>query len=62
MFKSYKKNGTGTQSPPRVVILGGGYGGVYAALELEKAARQGQIELSLVSRDYFFLLQPMLAE
>ena len=62
MFKSSKKNGTGTQSPPRVVILGGGYGGVYAALELEKAARRGQIELSLVSKDNFFLLQPMLAE
>lgn len=62
MFKSSKKNGVGTQSPPRVVILGGGYGGVYAALELEKAARRGQIELSLVSRDNFFLSQPMLAE
>ena len=47
--------------PPRVVILGGGYG-VYAALGLQKAARRGQIELSLVSRDNFFQLQPMLAE
>ncbi len=50
------------RSPPRVVILGGGYGGVYAALNLQKAARRGQIELSLVSRDNFFLSQPMLAE
>ncbi len=48
--------------PPRVVILGGGYGGVYAALGLQKAARQGQIELTLISRDNFFLNQPMLAE
>ncbi len=51
-----------SQGPPRVVILGGGYGGVYAALGLQKAARRGQIELSLVSRDNFFLFQPMLAE
>ena len=50
------------QSPPRVVILGGGYGGVYTALALQRAARQGRIELSLVSRDNFFLFQPMLAE
>ena len=45
-----------------MVILGGGYGGVYTALALQKAARRGQIELSLVSRNNFFLFQPMLAE
>ena len=48
--------------PPRVVILGGGYGGVYTALRLQKAARRGLIQLSMVSRDNFFLSQPMLAE
>ena len=48
--------------PPRVVILGGGYGGVYTALGLQKAARRGRIQLSMVSRDNFFLSQPMLAE
>ena len=48
--------------PPRVVILGGGYGGVYTALGLQKAARRGLIELSLVSRDNYFVFQPMLAE
>ena len=55
-------DGIETRRPPRVVILGGGYGGVYTALALQKAARRGQIELSLVSRDNFFLFQPMLAE
>ena len=54
--------GPGSEGPPRVVILGGGYGGVYVALALKKAARRGQIELSIVSRDNFFLFQPMLAE
>ena len=32
--------------PPRVVILGGGYGGIYAAMGLKKAAKRHQIELS----------------
>ena len=50
------------QGPPRVVILGGGYGGIYTALGLQKAAKRGEIELSLVSRENFFLFQPMLAE
>ena len=48
--------------PPSVVILGGGYGGIYAALNLQKAARNGEIRLTLISRENFFLLQPMLAE
>ena len=48
--------------PPRVVILGGGYGGVYTALGLQKAARRGRIQITMVSRDNFFLSQPMLAE
>ena len=48
--------------PPRVVILGGGYGGLYTALGLQKAARKGRIHLTLISRDNFFLSQPMLAE
>ena len=47
---------------PSVVILGGGYGGVHAALELQPAAKRGEIELTLISRENFFLFQPMLAE
>ena len=54
--------GTGAGGCPRVVVLGGGYGGVYASLALQKAARRGLIELSLISRDNFFLFQPMLSE
>src|SRR6266850_836401 len=47
----------------RIVILGGGFGGVYAALHLEKLlARKGEVELCLVSRDNFFLFTPMLHE
>ena len=47
----------------RIVILGGGFGGVYAAIHLEKLlARQSAVEITLVSRDNFFLFTPMLHE
>jgi NADH:ubiquinone reductase (H+-translocating) len=47
----------------RIVILGGGFGGVYAAIQLEKLlARQSAVEVCLVSRDNFFLFTPMLHE
>ena len=59
---SDKKTTRQVQAAPRVVILGGGYGGIYTAMELQKAARRGQIELSIVSRDNYSLFQPMLSE
>jgi NADH dehydrogenase len=47
----------------RIVILGGGFGGVYAAIALEKLlAREGAAEICLVSHDNFFLFTPMLHE
>src|SRR5437016_11185230 len=47
----------------RIVILGGGFGGVYAALHLERLlAREPEVEICLVSRDNFFLFTPMLHE
>ena len=50
-------------TPRRILILGGGFGGVHAALELEKAlARHPDIEVTLVTRDNYFLFTPMLHE
>jgi NADH dehydrogenase len=47
----------------RIVILGGGFGGVYAALHLERMlAQEPGVEICLVSRDNFFLFTPMLHE
>jgi NADH dehydrogenase len=47
----------------RIVILGGGFGGVYTAINLEKTlARDADIEVTLVSSDNFFLFTPMLHE
>ena len=47
----------------RILILGGGFGGIYAALELEKLlAQRRDLEVTLVTRDNYFLFTPMLAE
>jgi NADH:ubiquinone reductase (H+-translocating) len=47
----------------RVLILGGGFGGIYAALKLEKFRRRhGGLEVTLVTRDNYFLFTPMLPE
>ncbi len=47
----------------RIVILGGGFGGVYAAMYLEKLlARRSAVEICLVGHDNFFLFTPMLHE
>src|SRR5262245_10069559 len=48
---------------PRVLILVGGFGGMYAALEFERAmARGADLDVTLVNRDNFFLFTPMLHE
>ena len=47
----------------RVVILGGGFGGLYAALRFEKALAHGaDLDVTLINRDNFFLFTPMLHE
>jgi NADH dehydrogenase len=47
----------------RIVVLGGGFGGVTATRELERLFRgQPDVEITLVSRDNFFVLTPLLFE
>jgi NADH dehydrogenase len=47
----------------RILILGGGFAGVYAAMRLEKMlAREPEVEITLVNRENFFLFTPMLHE
>src|ERR1700693_4092930 len=47
----------------RVVVLGGGFGGVYTALHLERLAAKGAaVEVSLVNRENYLVSQRMLAE
>ncbi len=47
----------------RILILGGGFGGLYTALQLEKTiARESDVEVTMVNRENFFLFTPMLHE
>jgi NADH dehydrogenase len=48
----------------RIVVLGGGFGGIYAATHLQKLFKRyrDQYEIVLVNRDNYFTYQPMLAE
>ena len=45
----------------RILIVGGGFAGMYAAMELERAARAGH-EVTLVSSENFMQYQPFLPE
>jgi NADH dehydrogenase len=46
----------------RILILGGGFGGLYTALELERTIACEDVEVTLVNHDNFFLFTPMLHE
>lgn len=47
----------------RILILGGGFAGVYAALELEKRlGGKDDYEIALVSKQNYFVFHPMLPE
>ncbi|HTE20929.1 MAG TPA: FAD-dependent oxidoreductase, partial [Armatimonadota bacterium] len=47
----------------RVVILGGGFAGVYTAMYLEqKLGDRDDVEIALVNRENYLVYQPMLAE
>jgi NADH dehydrogenase len=47
----------------RIVILGGGFAGVYAAMSLEQAMGGGDdFEVVLINKENYFVFQPMLPE
>ena len=47
----------------RILILGGGFGGVYAAMTLQKLFRRHRdVEIALINQENYFVFQPMLAE
>ena len=50
-------------SRTRILILGGGFGGVYTAMELERLTKNDpNVEIGLVSKDNYLVFQPMLPE
>ncbi len=58
-----EESASSTVCANRVLILGGGFGGIYAAIELERALRaRSDVSITLVSRDNYFLFTPMLHE
>jgi NADH dehydrogenase len=48
-------------SKTRILILGGGFGGLYAALQFDKL-KDPNFEVTVVNRENFFLFTPMLHE
>src|SRR5262245_61252710 len=55
------RSGSTPARPTRIVILGGGFGGVYTARHLERLFRRDRgVEVVLVSRDNYFLMTPLL--
>src|SRR5215467_9875790 len=47
----------------RILIAGGGFAGLYAAIQLDKRlARRADVEVTLISRENFILFTPMLHE
>ena len=48
--------------PPRVVVVGGGFGGLEVCRRLAEANRAGRIELTLIDKENFFQFNPLLPE
>src|SRR5438034_71164 len=46
----------------RIVIIGGGFGGVYTARFLEQRLDPSEAEIALVNRENYFVFQPLLPE
>ncbi|MCC6290573.1 NAD(P)/FAD-dependent oxidoreductase [Candidatus Nomurabacteria bacterium] len=49
-------------SIPKIVIVGGGFGGAYTARYLRRFANSGQVEVTLINRNNYFLFTPLLHE
>lgn len=46
----------------RVLILGGGFAGVYTAYELQKALGRAPVEIAIVNRENFFVFYPLMPD
>lgn len=51
-----------SMGPKQIIILGGGFAGVYTARCLEKLLRPEQACITLVNRENYWVYQPMLPE
>ena len=48
--------------PQRVVVIGGGFGGLDVCKALRRAQRKGLVQLTLVDKENFFQFNPLLPE
>ena len=53
---------TMSPNPTQVLILGGGFAGVYTARYLEKLLRSEEASITLINRENYWVYQPMLPE
>src|SRR6266404_5456601 len=53
---------TMSTDPKQVLILGGGFAGVYTARYLEKLLRAEEASITLINRENYWVYQPMLPE
>ncbi|MEV6420033.1 FAD-dependent oxidoreductase [Streptomyces sp. NPDC051662] len=64
MVKAENSPGTTPAPPPaaRVLVVGGGYVGMYTALRLQRKLKSGEAEVIVVSPDPYMTYQPFLPE
>jgi cation diffusion facilitator CzcD-associated flavoprotein CzcO len=48
--------------PKRILILGGGFAGVYTARYLEQLLRPEEASITLINRENYWVYQPMLPD
>src|SRR5579864_2346831 len=51
-----------TSNIKKIVILGGGFGGVYTARHLGRMLQSGEASVTLINRENYSVYQPMLPE
>ncbi|MFE2329155.1 NAD(P)/FAD-dependent oxidoreductase [Streptomyces sp. NPDC059385] len=64
MVKAANSRGTDPGTPPRtrILIVGGGYVGMYTALRLQRKLRSGEAEVTVVTPEPYMTYQPFLPE
>ena len=57
-----ESSATARASTPRILVVGGGYVGMYTALRLQRKLRRGEAEIVVVEPQPYMTYQPFLPE